>query len=377
MPISSRKKTLLAKIESVYGTDSIPTGSANAMLVKNLTITPIQAELVSRDLIKPYFGNSEQLLAQTYVTVEFETEYVGSGVIGKAPAFEDLLRACALGKTVTSSVLTATVASSVASFTLAAHGYQTGDKILTSGSAASGLNGEKTITRIDANTFTVPAAGVANGSYADVTLNRAVVYAPISSAIPSATLYYNVDGVFHKVTGSRGTVELGLNVKQIPTFKFNFTGIYNAPSDVAAPSVDYSTFKIPQIVNTQNTAGFSLFGYSGNMESMSLNIANEVNYRTLVGYESVDILDRKPAGTVVFEAPTITAKDFFSLVRASTTGAMTMSHGSVNGFKVDLAMPSVLLGNPSYTSSDNVEMLSAPFTAVPVSGNDELTITFR
>ncbi len=376
MSLSTRKKTLLAKLESVYGTDSVPTG-ANAMQVKNYTFNPIEAELVSRDLIKPYFGNSEQLLATSFVTVEFEVELVGAGVIGKTPAFEDLLKACAFDSTTQSETVTASVTSNVASVTKTAHGYVSGDKILTSGSVTAGLNGEKTITRIDANTFTFPAPAVSNGSYNDVDLNTSVDFSPISEAIPSVTLYCNNDGVLHKCLGARGTMELNMTVKQIPTMKFTFTGLFVAPTDTAAPAVDFTGFRIPQIVNTQNTPGFSLFGYSGNMESMTMNLANEVTYVTLVGSESVKILNRAPAGTIVLEAPTIADQDFFTIVQSNTSGAMTMSHGSFNGLKVDIEMPSVLLGNPTYQDSNGVQMLSAPFTAVPVSGDDELVISFK
>ena len=44
-----------------------------------------------------------------------------------------------------------------------------------------------------------------------------------------------------------------------------------------------------------------------------------------------------------------------------------------NGF---MELPTSDIGAPSYTSSDNVEMLELPFVAVPSSGNDELSIKF-
>ncbi len=90
------------------------------------------------------------------------------------------------------------------------------------------------------------------------------------------------------------------------------------------------------------------------------------------------ILDRKPAGNLQFEAPTIASKDFFALVAANTSGALALNHGSSNGYKVNWAMPSVLLGNPNYQDSNGVQMLSVPYTASPgSSGNDEISITFK
>lgn len=119
----TRKRLLLAKTESTYGTDAVPTGGANAILVRNLEITPLQAEAVTRDLIRPYLGNSDQLLAQTRVEVTFEVELAGSGAAGTAPAYGPVLKACGLAETVvaSTSVTYAPVSSSFSSASLYFH----------------------------------------------------------------------------------------------------------------------------------------------------------------------------------------------------------------------------------------------------------------
>ena len=373
----TRKKTLLAKIESVYGTDPVPTGSANAMLVKNLTATPLSAELVSRDLVRPYLGNSENLIAQKFQQLDFEIEMVGSGAVGLTPAYDPLLRACGFVKAATTASISITRASSTATATLSAHGYNVGDKVVISGAAQAEYNGTQTIIAKTTNTFDFTVTGTpatpATGAPVLTTKNT---YSPVSSSFESVTLYFNQDGLNHKVTGARGNVEFGINVKQIPTMKFSFQGFYNAPSDVAAPSVDYSAFMIPLVANTQNTPVYSLHGYSASgLESVNLNMANDVVYATLIGSESVKIIDRKPAGTVVLEAPAIATKDFFGIASAQTSGALTVTQDSRNGYKVKLTCGQILLGNPSYADSNGTAMLSIPFTANPTSaGNDEVSI---
>ena len=123
MPLLSRKRLILAKTESTYGTDPSPTGSANAILVRNLEITPLQADTVSRELIRPYLGVSDQLLAQTRVEVTFEVELAGSGAAGTAPAYGPVLKACGLSETVvaTTSVTYAPVSASFSSVTIYFH----------------------------------------------------------------------------------------------------------------------------------------------------------------------------------------------------------------------------------------------------------------
>lgn len=310
MPLLSRKRTILAKTEVTYGTDPTPTGVANAILVRNLNITPLSAEVVSRDLIRPYLGASEQLLASSYVAVDFEVEMAGSGTAGTAPAYGPLLQACGLAETLL-AVTSAT-------------------------------------------------------------------YAPVSTAFKSATIYYNVDGVLHKITGARGNVELSIAAGQIPTFKFSFTGLYNAPTDTAAPSVTYTAFQTPLVANNDNTTGFSLFSYSGILSSLALNLNNAVAFRNLIGIEDVLMTDRQVNGTCVIEAPSITTKDFFGIALGNTLGALDITHGTVGGNKVQITSSRVDISNPTYQDMNGIQMLQIPLTLVPsTAGNDEISIVVK
>jgi hypothetical protein len=96
----SRKQVVLAKIETTYGTDAVPTVAANAILLTDLTITPLQSEYVDRDLIRPYLGSSEQLPSAVRSQVSFSVELAGSGAAGTAPKWGPLLRACGFAETI-------------------------------------------------------------------------------------------------------------------------------------------------------------------------------------------------------------------------------------------------------------------------------------
>ena len=103
MPKLTRKRTLLVKTESSYGSDPTPTGGSNAILVRDLNIEPVQSDEVSRDLIRGFLGNSEILLSNTRVNVSCEVEMVGSGAAGSEPAYAPLLKASGLAVTTVSS----------------------------------------------------------------------------------------------------------------------------------------------------------------------------------------------------------------------------------------------------------------------------------
>ena len=83
MPLLLRKRLILIETEATYGTDPVPDG-ADAVLVRDLNITPLQSDVVSRDLVRPYLGASEQLLANTRVECTFSVELAGSGTVATA-----------------------------------------------------------------------------------------------------------------------------------------------------------------------------------------------------------------------------------------------------------------------------------------------------
>ena len=103
MPKLHRKRSILAKAESSYGTNPTPTGSANYVQVIDLNIEPVVSDEVSRDLIRPYMGNYEVIPANTRVNVTFDVEMSGSGSAGTAPKYGAILKACGLSETTVTS----------------------------------------------------------------------------------------------------------------------------------------------------------------------------------------------------------------------------------------------------------------------------------
>jgi hypothetical protein len=386
MPLLSRKRLLLTKIESTYATDSSPAGT-DAVLVRNLEITPIEADTVSRDLIRPYLGHSQQILSQARVSITFEVELAGSGTSGTASRVDSLLRACGLAATTTGSDVTGTAqAGSAGSITLAAGASSTDDFYsgmvitLTSGTGSGSKGvivdyvGSTKVATVQKST----AAFTPDGTSA-YSIESNVRYRPVSTGFESATIYFNNDGILHKATGCRGTFTMNCEVGQIPTIAFTMTGIYNDPTDTAAPATTYSDQATPLIFKAGNTSAVSVLGYADCcLMSVNLDIANEIVYRELVGCtKQVLITNRAPAGEVMIEAPTIAAKDYFTIANNDTTGLLTFMHGTTAGNQVTMLAPIVDILNPTYSDSDGIQMLTLPYVAIPSSaGNDELTLTF-
>lgn len=307
MPLLTRKRTILLKTEATYGTDAAPAG-ADALVVRNIDVTPISADTVSRDLIRPYMGNSAQLLANSKVECNFEVELAGSGTAGTAPRWGPAMLAC--------------------------------------------------------------------GTSATTVASTSVSYAPVSSSFSSATIYYFGDGIKHAVTGWRGTFEITGAVGQIPTLSFTGTGIYNAPTDAASPSVTYTNQAEPLVFRDGNTSGFSLFSHSGCLSSFSFAVNNEVSYRELIGCsKEVLITDRKPSGQLMIEMVPLATKDYFAIANGNTTGSLAITHGTTAGNRVVFTSPQTDLVNPSYGDDNGVIMLNVPYVSLPSNtGNDDFSL---
>ena len=309
MALLTRKRVILIETESSYGTDPTPEGT-DVVLVTDLSITPQSSDVVNRDVVRPYLGSSEQLLANTRVECTFSVELAGSGTAGTAPRYGSALKATGLSETV-----------------------------------ASGTS---------------------------------VTYAPVSSSFSSVTIHYNVDGVRHKVTGCRGTFSINAEVGAIPTIDFSFTGIYNAPTDTALPTVTYGNQATPLIFKNGNTSGFQLLSYAGALQSLTMDLGVTTVYRELVGgTKEVIITDRASNGTVSIEAPTIAQKDYFtSALTDSSLGNLQFLHGTTAGNKVQLTSTKVDIGDVNYGEMDGVAMLEIPYTLVPSAANNEFSLIY-
>ena len=256
----TRKRVILIEAESSYGTDPTP-AATDVVLVRDLSITPQSSDVVSRDVVRPFLGAFQQLLANTKVEVTFSVELAGSGSAGVAPRYGSALKACGFSETVAS--------------------------------------------------------------------NTSVTYEPISTSFSSVTIHYNTDGVRHIVTGCRGSFTLNASVGEIPSIDFTFTGIYNAPTDTALPATTYGNQATPLIFKNGNTTGFQLLSHSAALQSISMDIGNEIVYRELVGgTKETLITNRNISGTVQIEAMALGTKDYFAAAVAEITASNDVKRNS-------------------------------------------------
>lgn len=122
-----KKMAILVAIEVTAGTIVVPV-AANAIEVSNVTLTPIEGDEVSRDVMKPFFGASETTLVTLYRKVSFSVPLAGVAAAGTLPGYATLMRACAASATNTPG--THTVFSPVTDGTETVTIYAVVDKVL-------------------------------------------------------------------------------------------------------------------------------------------------------------------------------------------------------------------------------------------------------
>jgi hypothetical protein len=209
-----------------------------------------------------------------------------------------------------------------------------------------------------------------------LSVGTSAVYKPVSTGFESLTFWFNVDGLKHALLGARGSFSMKFDTKGIPVMAFKFTGLYTVPTDAAAPTPTLTAFQQPLPMVNAYTSAFTIHSIAAILASLSVDLANNVVYRNLVGSESVIITDRQPSGSVTFEATTVGTKDWWSSIKNSTLSTLSLTHGTAAGNKFKLDLPSVQLEKPAYSEQDGVQMLQLGLSVDPTStGNDEVQIT--
>lgn len=91
---SWRRKVILLKIESAYGTDPTPVFGTDGILAMNLSIS-LEADKLEREIDRSFFAANPFVLVGRRCMVEFDFEPMGHATPGTAAPCGPLLRACA------------------------------------------------------------------------------------------------------------------------------------------------------------------------------------------------------------------------------------------------------------------------------------------
>lgn len=211
-----------------------------------------------------------------------------------------------------------------------------------------------------------------------------VVYNPVSASFESLAFSYVLDGVRYKVGGARGTVELAVNVGEIPRLRWSFTCLYGGVAAESPITPDYAAWKMPEAVSNANSADMTLGGaYAAGAvtggevyacRGFTLNLGNSVAFQEVLGAQRVLITDRQASGQITFDLSAADEVAFRSGVSAATVQSASLEHGTAAGKKALIWMPKMQLTNPTVVDVDGVAMTQFDMRVIPSAGNDDLLI---
>lgn len=112
-PLLSGRILVLAKVESTYNVDAVPTPGSNALLVNDADLT-VDPNVLERDFARSSLSPLAVSLGRKLVNLTFSHELKSSGTVGTPGAIGPLLRGCGFSQTTVANTANATVGTPVA-----------------------------------------------------------------------------------------------------------------------------------------------------------------------------------------------------------------------------------------------------------------------
>ncbi len=193
----------------------------------------------------------------------------------------------------------------------------------------------------------------------------------------SLTIYFYQHNILHKMLGCRGTFSLELKAGEYGKITWEFTGLYGGPVDSSIPTPTVNQTLPPRFLN----ANFSIDGYAAVIDSLSLDIQNEIAMRpdanSPTGVLEWMVVNREPKGQIDPEVVALSTKNFWQLWENSSQIALSATVGTSATNKCVITAPKVVLDTPSYEDRNNILIHGLPFTLHPDTGDDEIKFSFQ
>ena len=99
-----KNKAVLVKLEASYGVDPTPSGAANWIEARNVTLNPYDAENQARNIELPWMGISGNTVVSQWGKLSFDFLMSGGGAAGTAPKWAPLALGCGFAETINAGV---------------------------------------------------------------------------------------------------------------------------------------------------------------------------------------------------------------------------------------------------------------------------------
>jgi hypothetical protein len=389
MALLIRNSFLLAKTEASYGAD--PTvANTDAIKIVSMEVNPLTGTRVERNLIKGFLGADRQPLTNEHVAVTITFEWGSSGTAGTAPRFSPLLLASGMNLTSQAEVTGTASAGGTSTLTLAGQQFPAanayvGFPIELTGGEGSGSKGIITANDASGELTVLPITATFNTDDTSVyKINALSLYQPISTfgASSSCSLVCVKDSNVHTIRGFRGSPALSAPLNSYGLFTITGIGRYSTPTAISGQTFSYGAQAEPLPVTPKHVPKIRFQGFDPCSEGFTFDWGLTTAFRSLIGCEPhARITDRpNPNGTLTIENPPVATKDYFTSA-ADNTGAsdgpfIAQLGTAAAQSSIFFAPKCAIGGDISFSDSDGIDMMQIPFTALPVTQNDETRLIF-
>jgi hypothetical protein len=308
-----RNRILLAKEESVYGSNSAPTVASNAIEASNIKIN-YQGDLLTRGGVRGNISPVSPILGKRWVEITFDVELKGGGTRGTAGKIGDLLEACSMLETASagSSVTYTPTSTSQKSMTVYMYDNDIGSAVLHQITGAVG-------------TFTLK---ITAGQYAMLSFTFKGIYnAPSDAALPSTPTYETTTPPIVESCAFTLNLDTDLIVQEL--------------------SLDLAN---------------------------EITLRDDISSANAI--KAFIINSRNPKGNFNPEALLVSGYGFWADWVAATQRALSIVIGSTSGNIITITAPKVTLDTISDGEKERILTKEIPFTLGQNVGNDELSIKF-
>lgn len=308
------KGLILAKIESVYGTDPTPAVATNALITMGMPTFEIVGNALQRNIPLGHFGSVKPVNVGEALKLNFTTELKGSGSAGTASRYGCLLRACNLTEAVD-----------------------------------PGVN----VTYTPNSTF--EGESVTLWFYANTTLHK------ITGAVGNAVLKF-VSNEIAVIEWSFTGLYAGSGHASTVTFP--------SPTHEAIAPVVWrgASFELNGGSVVINEISIDL----GN------EVAKRLDGNATYGISRYFVKNRAVKGSMIIEKEALSSYNPFSIWDAATQHNVTFNSGASAGNICGVAVTGVMIEQPKYADKENIQMYDLAFTVNPTvaTGNNEIVLTF-
>lgn len=321
-PFLANNTTVLAKVETTYGVDSVPL-AANAIF-SELPSIALQVEALQRNFVKSNLSPIQAIIGRKSINLGLRTELKSELVAADGNVLVPMKIHPLL--------------------------------------VASGLQA----------TYTVETAPGANDGF--------VTYTPRSTNFESATLYVFPGGeVRHKMLGSFGNLSAEFIAGQFATMNVDLQGNYVEPTDTAAPSVTLPTDTPVQIASIGLTFG-AIPSTDIVCRNFNFNLGNNISLRPDVnspeGLKGFRISSRAPTASFRIEKQSVATWNIYNAISTNVAYAVTATIGTVAGQRITVAMPKFSITNIQEVEDSGFAAWQIEGTLAGLVGDDELSLKF-